>query len=248
VPIARKVTTTRSALIDAAVTCLVEGGYRHTTTMAVCERAGVTSGALFGQFRNKGALLAAAEDSLVARSHAEIAAALQELEGHRSESWAGDPAEAIRTVAEELVTVYRRPTPAATAELRIAARRDPRLAKVMRDSAAATAKLIEETFCRMAPEMGPDPTLAAVARLVHSVAWSRAEWTISADGLLADSAATAGGIATDRVFDQAVSILASRYREDLQPARPAGNIARTLVRTLLARAGAPARMPIAASS
>lgn len=49
---------TRRRLLDAAVTTLIARGLEGTTTTAVCERAGVSQGALFKHFATKGALMA----------------------------------------------------------------------------------------------------------------------------------------------------------------------------------------------
>lgn len=65
VPQARTLRT-RRRLLDAAVTCLTERGLSGTTTPAVCERAGVSQGALFKHFPTKTALLGAAVEHLFA--------------------------------------------------------------------------------------------------------------------------------------------------------------------------------------
>lgn len=49
--------TTRTALLDAAIDCLVEHGYADTTTRRIAERAGVTPGALQHHFASKAELL-----------------------------------------------------------------------------------------------------------------------------------------------------------------------------------------------
>ena len=52
--------STRQAVLEATIECLVEYGYRGTTTTAIHERAGVSRGALTHQFPSKYDLLAAA--------------------------------------------------------------------------------------------------------------------------------------------------------------------------------------------
>jgi AcrR family transcriptional regulator len=59
-------TTTRAALLDATLACLVELGYARTTTTEVTRRAGVSQGALFKHFASKSALVAAAAEELFA--------------------------------------------------------------------------------------------------------------------------------------------------------------------------------------
>src|SRR5450759_123975 len=51
---------TRTALLDAAMDCLVEEGYANTTTRRIAERAGVTPGALQHHFASKAELLSEA--------------------------------------------------------------------------------------------------------------------------------------------------------------------------------------------
>src|SRR5262249_10918085 len=71
--------TTRTKLLDATLSCLVDTGYPGLTTPAICQRAGVSQGALFKHFPTKSALLAAAIDHLFAglvRGYAERFAAL----------------------------------------------------------------------------------------------------------------------------------------------------------------------------
>src|SRR5712675_230963 len=48
---------TRTALLDAAIDCLVAEGYANTTTRRIAERAGLTPGALQHHFVSKAELL-----------------------------------------------------------------------------------------------------------------------------------------------------------------------------------------------
>jgi AcrR family transcriptional regulator len=57
---------TRTRLLAATQTALVERGYAGTTTTEVCRRAGVSQGALFKHFASKGELLAATAERLFA--------------------------------------------------------------------------------------------------------------------------------------------------------------------------------------
>jgi AcrR family transcriptional regulator len=60
-------TSTRAALLDAAIECLVEHGYEGTTTGRVCEGAGLSRGAHLHHFRTRPALVAAALEELALR-------------------------------------------------------------------------------------------------------------------------------------------------------------------------------------
>ena len=48
---------TRAALLEAARALIREKGYERTTLEAVAERAGMTTGAIYGNFKNRGELL-----------------------------------------------------------------------------------------------------------------------------------------------------------------------------------------------
>ncbi|MEM9565697.1 MAG: TetR/AcrR family transcriptional regulator [Actinomycetota bacterium] len=59
---AQRTATTRAALVDAAIDLLDEVGWAGTTSVAVCERAGLTRGALVHHFGDLPTLLAEALD------------------------------------------------------------------------------------------------------------------------------------------------------------------------------------------
>ena len=44
---------TRSKLLEAARTLIREKGYEHTTLESIAERAGMTTGAIYGNFKNR---------------------------------------------------------------------------------------------------------------------------------------------------------------------------------------------------
>ncbi len=64
--------STRAALLDAAIACLVEHGYEGTTTGRVCERAGLSRGAHLHHFGTRPALVAAALEELALRRGEDI--------------------------------------------------------------------------------------------------------------------------------------------------------------------------------
>jgi AcrR family transcriptional regulator len=71
--------STRAALLDAAIACLVEHGYEGTTTGRVCERAGLSRGAHLHHFGTRPALVAAALEELAMRRLEEIRGELASL-------------------------------------------------------------------------------------------------------------------------------------------------------------------------
>src|SRR5208282_2690558 len=68
---AERSATTRDALLDATIACLVEDGYANTTTSRVAERAGVSRGAHLHHFQTRQVLLAAAMERLAERRGAQ---------------------------------------------------------------------------------------------------------------------------------------------------------------------------------
>jgi AcrR family transcriptional regulator len=80
---------TREALLDAAIDCLIEEGYAHTTTSRVAERAGVSRGAHLHHFQTRNALVAAAVAQLARRRHEELLAAGEALPAGPGRTLAG---------------------------------------------------------------------------------------------------------------------------------------------------------------
>ncbi len=71
--------TTRAALLDATIECLVEHGYANTTTTRVVERAGVSRGAQVHHFPTKAELVAEAVGHLAQLRADEVERALVRL-------------------------------------------------------------------------------------------------------------------------------------------------------------------------
>src|SRR3954452_9493935 len=86
---AERSATTREALLDATVACLVEDGYAHTTTTRVAERAGVSRGAHLHHFQTRSALVDAASEHLSRRRGPELYAAAEDLPSGRGRTAAG---------------------------------------------------------------------------------------------------------------------------------------------------------------
>jgi AcrR family transcriptional regulator len=76
---AERSATTRQALLNATIACLVEEGYANTTTARVAERAGVSRGAHLHHFQTRSALVAAAVEHLRVRRAEELMAAADAL-------------------------------------------------------------------------------------------------------------------------------------------------------------------------
>ncbi len=112
-----KAAATRRQFLDAAFECLYELGYHGTSTVAVCERAGLARGTMLHHFPNKQALvLATLEDVLVRR----VADFQSQLAGT-------DPSD-LGSMVKQLWSAVKGPTFGAWLELAVASRTDPVLA------------------------------------------------------------------------------------------------------------------------
>jgi AcrR family transcriptional regulator len=110
--------TTRAALLEATIDCLVEYGYADTTTSKIVERAGVSRGAQVHHFPTKAELVAEAVDYIAQLRGDEIETALERLP---------EGSERTNAALDLLWEVHRGPLFAASLELWVAARTDREL-------------------------------------------------------------------------------------------------------------------------
>lgn len=148
----RRETMTRR-LLDAAREELVLSGYAGATTARVCERAGVSQGALFRHFPTREALMVAVAEDVGARLLASYEASFRE----RSRD--GAPLDELLRRALRLVReVCRGHENQALYELVVASRVDPRLREVVGPRRAsyhaAIVALSAGLFPRLAEAMG----------------------------------------------------------------------------------------------
>src|SRR4051794_40172411 len=112
---------TRTALLEATVSCLVEDGYANTTTRRIAERAKVSPGALQHHFASKQELMSEAITYLNQRVTRDL------IERGPPSARSG------RRLAEQLIyrlwEVLNGPLIEAATELSVAARTDPSLRK-----------------------------------------------------------------------------------------------------------------------
>src|SRR6478672_8781618 len=79
-PVQARSIATRTALLDAALDSLVEGGYAATTTIETARRAGVSRGAQLHHFPTKAELLTTAVGHLFDRRRAEFLEAFEAID------------------------------------------------------------------------------------------------------------------------------------------------------------------------
>jgi AcrR family transcriptional regulator len=147
---------TRAALLDAALTSLVDLGYAATTTIETARRAGVSRGAQLHHFRTKAELLTAAVQHLLDRRLAEFRDALAGVDPN---------AERFDAAIDIAWSMFESPVFVAWVELWVGARTDPELAEAVVDMdvrfTEESRALFLETF---PPEPGDDPMLYEVGR------------------------------------------------------------------------------------
>lgn len=134
-----RTTTTRRALLDATIACLVEYGFHGTTTTRVVARAGVSRGAHVHHFPTKNELVLAAVEHLAEkRADNFVRSGLDRL--RESKDWVGD-------VLDLVWDLHQGPLFDASMELWIAARTDPELqSQVAEFERGVTARFVE--LCR----------------------------------------------------------------------------------------------------
>ena len=137
---------TRTAILDAAVRCLYQQGYARTTTEHVSSEAGVSRGAMLHHFPNRFELIAATVQHLnklrVEMFQREEAAVQRDAEHTRIE-------EGIDAYWQQLNT----PPFIVFFELKIAARTDPELARVLRPGLRAFDAAWLESVKQVFPDL-----------------------------------------------------------------------------------------------
>ncbi|MFG1920845.1 TetR/AcrR family transcriptional regulator [Cryptosporangium sp. NPDC048952] len=129
---------TKSRLLDATITSLVEAGYTGTTTTAVAQRAGVSRGAQLHHYGTKEKLVAAAVAHLAEQRAATVREQIAQL---------GDAKDTLRRTLDLLADFLSGPLYAATIELWVAARSDAALREMLIPVEAQLAKELRE-ICR----------------------------------------------------------------------------------------------------
>lgn len=117
----------RNRILDAAVACLVEGGYANATTPRIQKRAGISRGGFLHHFPSRDALLVAASEHLARRRILISAAKAEEI----ARSHPAGPARLTQMV-ELLWSTFHEPHWWAALELWTAARTNDEIATALR--------------------------------------------------------------------------------------------------------------------
>ncbi len=162
---AERSASTREALLDATIACLVEDGYANTTTSRVAERACLSRGAHLHHFQTRQALLAAAMEHLAERRGEQLLAAAEKLP---------EGPERLAASLDLLWSTYASPLYQAALDLWTHARTDPelreRLGTVERDLDRQTLRLSRTLFGDLADAPGFDHLLEMAAATMRGLA------------------------------------------------------------------------------
>jgi AcrR family transcriptional regulator len=153
-------------MLRAAVECLAELGYSRTSTVEVVRRARVSRGALLHYYRSKAELLLAALSHLLAARIAEFQAVMAEIEPGPTR---------LDAAVGLLWEMFRGPSFAAWAELRVAARTEPALAESLPVLEQAFYAACTDVFVETFPEarqarVGPERMLRLVFSILEGAA------------------------------------------------------------------------------
>jgi AcrR family transcriptional regulator len=139
----------RTALLEAAVECLVEEGYANLTTRRVAERAGVSQGTQMHYFPTKNEFVAEAIRYVAQKLAAE---AVRQLDPETLT----DP-DRQETLLDELWRLHKTPIVQATMELWVAARTDPELKAGLRKLDRDIARLMTGAAGELFPDQATEP-------------------------------------------------------------------------------------------
>jgi AcrR family transcriptional regulator len=156
--------TTRAALLDAAIACLVEDGYASLTTRRVADRAGVSQGTQMHYFPTRALFVADA----IRHVTLELT---RELQSRLGEGPIAAEDEHIEQLLDELWRVHTGPIFQATMELWVAARTDEEIRAAMGDVSRDVTRLIAKSAVTYFPQTMAKP--GAGDALDHALATMR---------------------------------------------------------------------------
>jgi AcrR family transcriptional regulator len=163
---------TMTALLTAAVECLVELGYQGTTTAEISRRAGVSPGLFVRYWPTKQAMLAAAAAHAHREAMARFVERLQDIFQRAADVRAG-----VRDVIAAIIDLHAEPEMRCLAELAQAARTDPELAGEVGAATATIDGFVMRSARRLAPPETLGPNFDAHVLLVLDLARGVAQRT-----------------------------------------------------------------------
>ena len=153
---ARRAAATRAALIDVAAELFAEKGYVQTSIRDISRRSAVTSGAIYGHFRNKADLLA---EAISLRT-------TEELEAQSGLNTGGDYIETLTRLAYEYPK--RRRLRALIVQGAAAAQTDPETRTRLRQEQQSHLNVWLKAYEQHRDALGIDPSVDIQAALLHT--------------------------------------------------------------------------------
>jgi AcrR family transcriptional regulator len=146
--------TTRAALLDAALECLIEDGYAGLTTRKVADRAGVSQGTQMHYFPTRARFVAEAVRHLAFK----LAAELREQDTMHPRS----DRRRLELLLDHTWEIHTGPVFQATMELWVAARTDAEIREAMTEVARDVTRMIASGASELFPELMARPRAGEV--------------------------------------------------------------------------------------
>jgi AcrR family transcriptional regulator len=141
---AQKSAATRNAILDSAIACIVEYGYRGTTTTAIAQKAGLSRGAMLHHFPSKLDIIRGAVEHLHSKRLKAFRRAMTRAPASGQDR--------VLLGVDAFFDHVRHPLFVAFLELSLAARTDPELAGILQP----TAEAFEREWYQTAKEVFPE--------------------------------------------------------------------------------------------
>jgi AcrR family transcriptional regulator len=146
--------TTRAALLDAALECLIEDGYAGLTTRKVADRAGVSQGTQMHYFPTRARFVAEAVRHLAFK----LAAELRERDTMHPRT----DRRRLELLLDHTWEIHTGPVFQATMELWVAARTDAEIREAMAEVARDVTRMIATGASELFPELMARPRAGEV--------------------------------------------------------------------------------------
>ena len=146
--------TTRAALLDAALECLIEDGYAGLTTRKVADRAGVSQGTQMHYFPTRARFVAEAVRHLAFK----LAAELREQDTMHPRT----DRRRLELLLDHTWEIHTGPVFQATMELWVAARTDAEIREAMTEVARDVTRMIATGASELFPELMARPRAGEV--------------------------------------------------------------------------------------
>ena len=155
---AEKARATRASLVELAAQMFAENGYVQTSIRDISRRGSLTTGAIYGHFRNKADLLAEAISMRTA----------EELEAQSLEVGEQDYVETLTRIAEQYPS--RKRLRALIVQGAAAAQTDDETRARLRDEQLAHVRVWMDAYNRYRDDMGIHPSVDMEAALLYTYA------------------------------------------------------------------------------